>query len=538
MARDGHAVLIGIDGMPWWLQSQLFEDGVMPRLKRLASSGASATLKSTLPAITPAAWASFQTGMNPGRNGVFDFSAWDPDKKKRVSSNSSSLEPTLWEYLSSAGYSIGVLNVPMTYPPREVNGFVVSGIQTPSTDAQFTYPPELKDELLEEVQDYHIFTMDNIKEVSPHEDVERFVDSMAEIVQMRSRAARYLLETRQPDVMMVHFQASDVLQHTLWPYFDRDHPLDLYSEETTEYIFEEFYRVLDSSIGDVIDSFHTAVDEDPLVFIGSDHGFQAHVKRFNLGNWLVDRGYLAPNERGMADPVIVRMLKRVDLGGFIRDMVPQRVKDAIRDTSSTIEGRPEPFDWRTSRAYSIGRSGEGFIYLLKENREGLIQELTEQLGTIEDPESGDKVVREVHRTEAIYDADDLTTFPDLIIEPANGYSFTGQYSPRSGLFHRVTPEEDFHLGKHHPDGIMILSGGGVKQPNGSLDLVDIAPTLLHYFGVQADRKLDGKVRTDAFDDSLDDPSEIATVEEGQSEYVFSEEEVKSVEERLQDLGYR
>ena len=538
MTGSKNILIIGIDGMPWSLQNQLFEAGAMPRLKELAESGATGTLKSTLPAITPAAWGGFQTGMNPGRNGVFDFSAWNPETKKTVSSNSSTLEPTLWEYVSAAGESAGVLNVPMTYPPQEINGFVVTGILTPSLRDDFTYPSDLKDELLSEVPDYHVFTMDTIKDVSPHDDFEGFVKNMKEIVQMRSQAAQHLISSRQPDVMMAHFQASDVLQHTLWPYFDPDHPLNLYSESKTEYIFENFYRPLDSAIGTVIDTYRNHVDDDPLILLASDHGFQPHVKRFNLGNWLVENDYLVANDEGVEDPVLVRLLKTLDFTGRIRELAPQSLKQQIDDTASEIEGRPNPFDWEASAAYSVGRSNEGFIYILDENRSKVIDELTKHLYQIEDPETGKAIVQTVHRKEDVYDGDDLTIMPDLILEPEPGYSFTGGYSPAADFFHRITPDEDFHLGKHHPDGMMILDGPGIVDKEVDAELLDLTPTLLHYLGIQPARELDGTVRTGVFDDTIGEPEKVVQVSDDGSDYQLSEDEEQAVEERLEELGYR
>lgn len=136
-------LIIGIDGGTWTILRPAMDAGFMPNLKELIDSGASGILESTMPAITPAAWGAFQTGSNCAVNGVFNFAYWDKKDNKTHLITSATFPPTIWELASKAGKRVGCLNVPMTYPPREVNGCVVTGLLTPSLESNFTYPPEL-----------------------------------------------------------------------------------------------------------------------------------------------------------------------------------------------------------------------------------------------------------------------------------------------------------------------------------------------------------------------------------------------------------
>lgn len=157
---------------------------------------------------------------------------------------------------------------------------------------------------------------------------------------------------------------------------------------------------------------------------------------------------------------------------------------------------------------------------------------------IEDPETGDSVVQNIHLKADVYEGEDLTVMPDLILEPKPGYSFTGGYSPDADLFHKVTPDEDFHLGKHYPEGMMILNGPGINTEETSAELLDLTPTLLYYLGIQPGRELDGTVRTEVFDTTIDEPKVTARVADDDLEYQFSDDEEQAVEERLEELGYR
>jgi predicted AlkP superfamily phosphohydrolase/phosphomutase len=49
--------------------------------------------------------------------------------------------------LNDAGYTVGTMNIPFTYPPEHLDGFQISGMATPSENSPFVYPPALRREL-------------------------------------------------------------------------------------------------------------------------------------------------------------------------------------------------------------------------------------------------------------------------------------------------------------------------------------------------------------------------------------------------------
>ncbi|MCG8513753.1 MAG: alkaline phosphatase family protein, partial [Halanaerobiales bacterium] len=170
-------LIIGIDGGTWDVLNPAIEAGCMPNLSKLLEKSAHSPLNSVIPAITPAAWGSFQTGKNPGQNGVYDFKYWDQNGHRQLVS-SESLNDTIWEIAGKGGKKVGVLNVPMTYPPRKINGDMVCGVLTPGLTSNFTWPPELQAELLEAVPDYDILNLANVA-VSPAEvPLEKFISTM------------------------------------------------------------------------------------------------------------------------------------------------------------------------------------------------------------------------------------------------------------------------------------------------------------------------------------------------------------------------
>jgi predicted AlkP superfamily phosphohydrolase/phosphomutase len=135
-------VVLGLDGLSPVILEKLFAEGLLPAFRSLPVCTRLAT---TCPGISPVAWSSFQTGVNPGGHGIFDFLA--PDRKRYLPVLSSvRTEPgrrgrstvrllrrsrPFWSYLGRYGIRSTVLRVPITYPPEPLDGFLVSGMCVP-----------------------------------------------------------------------------------------------------------------------------------------------------------------------------------------------------------------------------------------------------------------------------------------------------------------------------------------------------------------------------------------------------------------------
>ena len=71
--RFKRVVVLGLDGLDHALTTRLLTEGKLPNLAKLRDRGNFQLLASTLPPISPVAWSSFQTGVNPGKHNIFDF---------------------------------------------------------------------------------------------------------------------------------------------------------------------------------------------------------------------------------------------------------------------------------------------------------------------------------------------------------------------------------------------------------------------------------------------------------------------------------
>lgn len=533
-------LIIGIDGGTWTVLKPAIEKGYMPFLKYLADEGASGILESTIPAITPAAWGTFQTGRNPGANGVFNFSYWDRKSKKYLPINSTNLQQTIWRTVSKAGKQVVSLNVPMTYPPQPVSGHVVSGILAPSLESSFTYPAEFREELLGQFPEYHILNLKTIPKKGPgNSEVKAFVDSLIKTISTRADVACYLLNKGVWDLFMVHFQATDVLQHLLWKHLDPEHPD--HDKQMQDYIFSTFYRHLDKQIERVVELFRKK-NPNSMVMIASDHGFESHFRRFNIGNWLHQNGYLKLNQTRFRNYKTKQITDRIY--NSLEKILPKKVKVELR---KMLISQQSLTDWDNTKAFAVCSGGEGCIYLLEDNKEArkiTAEKIREELLKLTDPLNSSKVVQKVHLRDEIYSGDKTDYMPDMIIEPAETYSVTGPYQTTKELFSSVSSASTIQLGKHHKDGIVIASGEGIKKNSSlHLKLVDIVPTLLYYLKVQSPVFLDGHVCLDMFEQSIIDTTpvfEIKTEKINNSavqDNVYSNEEQDLIQERLKNLGY-
>jgi len=77
-------LVIGLDGGEWDVIDPMIKRGELPHLAQIKNKGVSGDLQSITPPVSPPAWNSIQTGTNPGKHGVFDFSTFDENYSRRL----------------------------------------------------------------------------------------------------------------------------------------------------------------------------------------------------------------------------------------------------------------------------------------------------------------------------------------------------------------------------------------------------------------------------------------------------------------------
>jgi predicted AlkP superfamily phosphohydrolase/phosphomutase len=539
-------LIIGLDGGTFDLLSPLMDEGYMPILKALVQRGAHCRLNSTIPPVTPSAWTSFQTGTNPGKHGLVEFLYPQHDYRLALVNSRDVATKSLWTLLGEAGKQVLVINVPLTYPPYPVQGYMVSGMMAPDTSAQFTYPPDLARDLLEKVPGYQITPLNALAYLGLH----HFVDELCRITEKRAEAALYLMDKADWDCAMVHFQATDVIQHALWSHLDARDPRFAQIAAADRQRARDFYREVDSQVGRVI----TAAGEGATVIVMSDHGFGSAYQRLYINQWLAENGYLAltvwpPLLKALG--VMEDALRRADVLKLRRRIVP-----AFAQRDQLLRGLAQDplIDWARTEAFAFTGTTYANIYLNREGRfdrgkvpggrraEDLSASIAESLLSWCDPSSRQPLIERVYRREEIYRGPQVERLPDLIVQPRAGYTFETRFK-RGWL---IGPMPADLTGSHRVDGVFVGAGPRFRPEfeGEAASLLDVGPTILSLLGVPIPDHTDGRILAE-FLEPAPVPAQaeaargtsMASGNAAGEESPYSEEESQAILEHLRSLGY-
>ncbi len=525
--------VVGFDGGTWDLLKPWMQAGLLPNLARLEEQGSTGVLSSTIPPWTPTAWSSFATGKNPGKHGVFGFSTRTTDGSIRWVSSKSIRTPTLWRILSDNGLRVGLLNVPLTYPPEDLNGFVVSGFPTPPNAPDLSAPRELFEELRAQLGDYVVdMDLDGVwgRDV-PEREALALLERLEQMTRKRCAALSYLLERYPTDFLMVVFVASDRIQHMFWKYLDPAEPL-YHRPEAPRYRdrIMRSYALMDQSLGQLLD----LTGEDGYVFLVSDHGFGPRDKLFLMNKWLRHQ-HLQKQQTAKA------LLKSVSrrLGLWNRKGLSKMLPEGLKNDPC--------IDWRQTQAHA-GSIYESGIYLdLGEAPDrgaldGLRGRLTDELTSLRDNETGAPVIKRVLRREEVFSGPFVSEGPDVVLCPNKGYYPVDFGSrPFEGCLRKVAGAG----GDHREEGIVACYGPGTT-PGGRLEsahIMDLAPTILYVMGLPVPDDMDGRVLSELFEEELlarNPVRQCHTTEprqEAAPDDVYSADDAEAIYQRLKAIGY-
>ncbi len=537
-------LIIGLDGATLDLITPWAEQGHLPALARLMRDGVSGPLESTLPPVTSPAWPTFMTGKNPGKHGVFDFIRPSAGTFDMV--NASQIDgKLLWEILSDAGFSVGVLNVPITYPPRAVNGYLVPGLLAPDQGLT-TYPADVLKPYRAELGRYRL-TPD--VQFSPGKE-EAFIADIHDLIDTQLRYALRLIRDRPTDVLMAHFLASDNASHALWRFMDATHPrYDARLAAKYGDALLNVYQHLDSAIQ------HLTSNVQPLnTIVMSDHGFGPLHRTVNLNVLFLEAGLmrLKPDawtrlryslfRRGFTPKGVYRLLERIGLQNFTA-----RVS---RQTRNRVVGKFlsfEDVDWSRTVAYSMGHVGQVYLNLKGREPQGIVepgdyaaarQKVIDALSALRDSDTGRPLVDRIIPREEAASGPYLDRAPDLHLVLDGYRAIAFPLFATEGKI--VTQQIRGDSGCHRLHGVFVAAGpafvpGAVEGAR----LIDLAPTILHILGVPAPADMDGRVLSEALAPDLRARA-VQMIEAAgytASQVDFTADEQAEVEERLRALGY-
>lgn len=452
-------LIIGLDCAAPELVFKKFLDE-LPTIKRMIQHGVYGKLKSCIPAITVPAWMVMMTSRDPGTLGLYGFRHKKSYSYETwIASSKSIKHKTLWDILSEKGLKSCVVGMPPSYPPKPINGCMISCFITPDATKDYTYPEELKNELKEHFQEY-IFDVE-----FRTEERDKVLEQIYEMTKQHFKVINYLIQKKKWDFFAFVEIGLDRIHHAFWKYFDKEHPKYVPNNKY-ENVVKEYYKYLDKAISDLLE----LIDNDTIVMVVSDHGAKGMKGAFCINQWLIKEGYLKTKEKP-------------ERGMFLEE---------------------SQIDWSKTKAWGWGgyyarifinvegREPQGTVP--PEDYEKTLDELAEKLKQIHGP-NGETFDNRVYKPEEIYDElngdppDLIVYLDDLYWRSAGTIGYAEPY-----LSENDTGPDD---AVHSEYGVFILydptKESGTELQN--LNILDVAPTVLKILNVPVPKEMRGKAIT-------------------------------------------
>jgi len=307
-------------------------------------------------------------------------------------------------------------------------------------------------------------------------DEKTFMEDLYKAFDDRAQVILNRIDARKWDVLVGVIESTDRVQHMMWRLMDEKHPMyDAALAAKYGGSIETIYRRADQFVAEVLDHLEPGTQ----LLIVSDHGFHSWRKSVNLNTWLVQQGYMV-----------------------LRGQQPGEKK--LDDLFGGGGEFWENVDWSRTRAYAMGL---GQVYFNLRGREGhgivspgaeakqLADELSARLLTLQDPDDGAKIVRAVYQRDDVYSGEFIGNAAELQVGMEDGYRVSWQTtlggSPAGIVYANMKKWSGDHGGYDYATtaGVLVSS-----KPISKTDptIMDIAPTVLKYFGLQVPGYIDGK----------------------------------------------
>jgi predicted AlkP superfamily phosphohydrolase/phosphomutase len=273
------------------------------------------------------------------------------------------------------------------------------------------------------------------------------------------------LKKVQRGLCVVVFDGTDRLQHTFWRDIEENHPARAhYPPANGRNVIDALYKRMD----DLVRRTRTECDDDTLLMVISDHGFNSFRRGIDLNRWLADNGFLKFHPG--------------------------------REGEEYLAG----VDWSQSKAFALGLAGM-FINEKGKYAQGIVEpgdeaanvraEIAAKLRTLVDPQNGASAIKGVYQTQQVYRGPYKENAPDLIIGYQCGYRVGWETAIGKTTDHLFHDNVKAWSGDHCIDPGLVP---GILFCNRPIDaeitrLLDIGPTVIDLFGIEVPEYMDGKI---------------------------------------------
>lgn len=514
-------ITIGADGGGFELIQPWIDNGELPNIKYMIDHGVSGDLLSCLPPVTCPNWRCYGTGKNPGKLGLFWWRNINVQERSTILPQTSSQGTmNFWNMLSHAGYRVAVINTPLTYPPQNLNGYVIAGGPDASDD-HYCSPAELEKELASKFNyRVHSETSNN------HLDMQGTAETVLALIESRFEVAEYLMERDDLDFVQVTSFYINVLQHYFW----NAEPV------------KKGWKIIDKWVGRFL-------EKGTNVWIMSDHGSMPVDVTFFINRWFEEKGFLLLKKtlsdqmsrmginrkrlNQLADGLRLRRLLKRSLPSTWTDFIPNQ-EGGLRG-----EGGLHKVAWEASVAIGLG---QGPVYVLGDKHHDTdstgIEAVVAELQKLTFPGSNKKIAKDVQLATDIYHGDQMEFSPDLVIDYNHGVHIAGMIGKKESF------SKPFQwMADNKREGIFLACGAdmGENMAISDLSILDLAPSTLHLFNVAISEEMDGKVPRDIFSENSSAAHREVTIVPENNLVPSSEtghaENADAVTQRLRDIGY-
>lgn len=395
----------------------------MPHLAALVQQGYIQSLNSVHPTVSSVAWSTYMTGVNPARHRIFGFLDRKLGSYQTFIPTAGHMgAPTLWEKLSEIDRRIIVMNVPVTFPPKAVNGILVAGFLSPSLD-KATYPHTVGQRLT--AMDYRL----DIDPWRARESKEQLLEDFRLTLAKRAEAMFHFMDNEPWDFFQCHIMETDRLHHFLWEDMATGDPK--YSPA-----FYDCYAQIDEVLGQIA----RRLDDHTTLIVLSDHGFCTLKWEVQVNHWLAERGWL------QFEQTPPQSLADISLQARAFSLIPGRLYINLQ-----------------------GREPKGSV--APENYEGVREELAAAAMEMRDPDSGAPMIEKVLCREDIYEGPYLEEAADLILVPHRGYDL------KARLHSETLVSKDALVGMHtYNDAFFYVNDSSFHQRVDSVQ--DVFPVIM------------------------------------------------------------
>lgn len=505
-------VLLALDSADPALVRRWAKEGYLPNLAKLMDGGTSVPIATPPGVLEGAIWPTLLTSAEAATHGMYAYKQIVPRTYDlQIAMMADRLPvPPFWAPISNAGKRVAVIDAPFALPVKRLNGIQLTnwGGHDLWCAKRCSSPAGLVDELVGRFGEYPVPTCD-ASDRSPR-DYESLRRCLREGVEKKTALLRHCLQMENWDFFFGVYSESHCAGHQFWHFMDPTHPrYDPEGPDDLRHCVRDIYRAIDGGIGELL----KGLAPETHVMVLLSHGMGPYYHGSHLLDEVIDR--LGVNGSRAENPEVLSPPDRSLRGAAwsSRRLIPERLRQGIKSHLSPewtrrlwhwSHPKPKPLNpWTHKRVFQLPESNmTGLLRINLKGREpaGLVEpgkeydalclRLKNSLLALENPDTGRSAVQWVARSRDLYRGRRIEELPDLFVEWDHSAPIGRLRSPEIG-----TLEGDFvgrRTGSHTQGGLLI--GRGPTFTSGQCEeirTIDLAPTLLNFFGVAAPNGYEG-----------------------------------------------